>query len=149
MKAWSSDHRGAVKPLRFKKGVAEGMARDIMKARRQILRRADPMETWVLMRLADDIKSLGEIEHLESLATKFEEGDHYLARNLDNDPHEAQEVANEMAADLRVLKGHAAELVGEPVTVERLRQAEELLCRYGVELDLVDRAKLPKDVHLN
>src|SRR5579859_2214730 len=129
-----------MKALKFKKGVAEAMARDIMAARRKILRRADPGDTWILMRLADNLKDLGQADHLEALANRFETGNHYVGRNLEiDDPEEAQGVANEMAADLRVFKSHMEELVDEPITEDRLRHAEEICRNYGVTLSLLSR----------
>ncbi len=138
-----------MKPLKFKKSVAEGMARDIMSARAQILRGADPEETWLLMRLADDLKSLGAAERLETLANKYEAGNHYLAYHLEIEDEEAQDAANKMASDLRRLKSRADELVQEPVTEERLKAAEKICGNYGVKLELLNRTAGSDESFLN
>jgi len=138
-----------MRPLKFKKGMCEGMARDIMAARGRILRRAEPEETYTLMRLADDLKSLGQMEHLETLANKFEAGRHYIGEHHDiEDPEVAQGIADEMAADLRKLKSHVLPTY-EPITEERLRQAQQICGNYGVGLNLLERTAGSQDIRLN
>lgn len=103
-----------------------------------------------LMILADDIEAAGQMEHLEKLARQFEAGRHHLQENLELDsPEIAQQVANEMAEDLRVLNSHASEMQSQPVTEERLQRAKEMIGRYGVDLVLPDRATTPKEINLN
>ena len=128
------------------------MAEDIMAVRRQMLRKMAPDETYFLMCLADDLKEMAQLAWFDSLANRFERGQHSIGTHLDLDnPEQAQEIANEMAADMRVLRNMCLESTydREEVTDERLRQAEELVARYGGSLELLDRGKTPKDVSLN
>jgi len=114
------------------------------------LRQAPPQETHQLMVLADDVEAAGSIEHLEKLARQFEAGRHHLQENLELDnPETAQQVANEMAEDLRVLNSHTSELQSQPVTEERLQQAKEMFQRYGVDLPLPDLATNLNEINFN
>ena len=137
-----------MQPMKLARSVAEAMARDVMDARRKALRRMTIDEGYTLMVLSENLKDVAQANWLESLANRFERGQHYLGRNLEiDDPEEEQAIANEMAGDLRELRQHIT--FEEPVTVERLRNAEEILGKYGIELKLVDRAMVPEDVPLN
>ena len=102
------------------------------------------------MVLRDDLLDMAQSNWLESLSNRFERGQHHLAEHMNiEDPDEAQEIANNMAADLRELKNLRSTGFGEPVTEERLREAEEILARGGVKLKLVDRGMVPKDISHN
>ena len=136
--------------LKLAKSIAYAMAEDIRKARYRILRKADPNETYELMVLMDDLKEVGDQSWLESLSNRFERGQHYIGKHMEiEDPDEAQEIANEMAADLREMKQRRAEFMQAEVTIERLRNAEKLVAKYGVKLNLADRLQTSAEVSPN
>lgn len=138
--------------MRFAKSVANRMAEDIRIERRRLLRKMNPEETYFLMVLADDLENIAMLDRLEVLANKFERGQHHIGTHLEiGDETKAQEIANEMATDMRELRRMAldADRDREEVTEQRLREAEEMVARYGGELQLVDRSKVPKDISLN
>jgi len=136
--------------MKLAKSVAEAMAEEIRVVRHRLLRKMDPNESYFLMVLRNDLLNVAQMNWLESLSNRYERGSHYLGRNLGiEDPNEAQEIANGMAADLRVLRNLSMELEREPVTAERLRRAEEMVAHYGGKLTLVDRGKIPEDIALN
>lgn len=137
-------------PMKLSKTVAEAMAEEIRVVRHRLLRKMDPEETLFLMELREDLLNIAQRNWLESLSNRFERGQHYLGRNLGiEDPREAQQVANDMAGSLREMRMRSLEFMGEPLTVERLRKAEEMVARYGRKLVLVDRGQIPKDISLN
>lgn len=136
--------------MKLSKSVAEAMAEEIRVVRHRLLRKMEVEESFFLMELREDLLNVAQRNWLESLSNRFERGQHYLGRNLGiADPKEAQAVANEMAEDLRDMRKRSLEFMREPLTEERLRQAEELVAKYGRKLVLVDRGRIPKDVGLN
>jgi hypothetical protein len=136
--------------VRFAKSVAESMAEELRHARWKVLRKITIEEAYFLMVLRDDLLDMAQGNWLESLSNRFERGQHHLGEHLEiENPDEAQEIANEMAADLRELKNLRSDTFGEPVTEERLREAEQILARGGVKLKLVDRGMVPKDISPN
>jgi hypothetical protein len=139
-----------VKPLNFSKSVAHAMARDVQQARWDALERLDPEEAYFLLQLYDSLIDVGDVSWLASLSDRYERGQHHLGKHVGiDDPVEEQEVANEMAEDLRELKRLRLETMREPLTEEGLKKAEELLRRAGVELKLLDRGQVPQDVWQN
>jgi hypothetical protein len=128
------------------------MAEDILAIRRRMLRKMSPEETLILLELADDLKEMAQLAWFDSLANRFERGQHHLGTHLEiDDPNKAQEIANEMAADMRELRNHCVEFDHDrqEVTEERLGDAEKLVARYGGTLELLDRGKIQKDISLN
>ena len=136
--------------LKLAKSVAYAMAEDLRKARHRVLGKATPEETYDLMVLIDDLKDVGDQSWLESLSSRYERGQHHLGMHIEiDDPEEAQEIANEMAADLRKLNEMRGELVRAEVTEQRLREAEELVGKYGVKVNLSGRLQKPGEVSPN
>jgi len=140
-----------MKTLKLAKSVAYALAEDIRLARQKLIGKATIEETYELMMLIDGLKDMGDQSWLESLSNRFERGQHYLGRNLNiEDPAEAQEVANEMAADLREMKQRQAEFSEEnEVTMERLQAADQLLEKYGFHLNLTTRLQTEAEVWPN
>ncbi|HEY3780333.1 MAG TPA: hypothetical protein VGL56_04560 [Fimbriimonadaceae bacterium] len=130
-----------MKTLKLAKSVAYAMAEDIRVARQKVIGKATIEETYELMILIDALKDMGDQTWMESLSNRFERGQHYLARNLNiEDPAEAQAIANEMAADLRELKERRAEDCRDnEVTEERLKAAEVLFEKHGIQVNLTSR----------
>jgi hypothetical protein len=140
------------RPLRLKKSLAESMAKDVKFARWKVLRKVSIEEAYELMRLMDDLEHMAHIDWLDSLATRYSRGQHHLGKHLEiDDPAEVQELADEIADDMRELYEMATAEDDErtPVTVNRLRWAEELIAKHGVPIVLVARASSDYDVSLN
>src|SRR5687767_6596782 len=99
--------------MRLKKDLAEAMARDIVAARRRILRRATPEETYELMVLSDDLKHMAHLSWMDSLADRFGRGQHHLGKNFDLGPGEAEALGQEMAQDMRDIADRTREFDSE------------------------------------
>ena len=138
--------------MMLKKSVAEAMARDIKFARWRVLRKVTIEQAYFLIRLMEDLEHMAHIEWLDSLANRYERGQHHLGRHLElDDPGEVEETAQEIAEDMRQFKRMAEEFDDErePVTIERLQEAEDLLAKHGYPVVLVSRAKGNFDLSLN
>jgi hypothetical protein len=138
--------------MMLKKSVAEVMARDIKFARFGVLRKVTVEQAYFLMRLMEDLEHMAHIEWLDSLANRYERGQHHLAKHLEiEDPEEVVETAHEIAEDMRQFKRMAEEFDDErePVTIERLQEAEDLLAKHGYPVVLVARARGDHEISLN
>lgn len=138
--------------MMLKQSLAQAMARDIKHARWKVLRKVTPEQAYFLMRLFEDLEQMAHISWLDSLAERYSRGQHHLGKHLEiDDPDEVKEIANEIADDMRRFKEMAQEFDDErePVTLERLRQAEELLANHGQHVVLVARARGDHDLSMN
>lgn len=137
-------------PMKLAKPIAHSMAKDLQKARWRALRQISVDQAYFLLRLYDDLISVGDLNWMESLSNRLERGQHYIAKHHEiDDPELAQEIANEMADDLRDMREMRGELLRDPLTIDRLRTAEEILMPCGIKLHLLDRLQTEEEVSLN
>ena len=128
------------------KSMLDRLAEDIRHARWKVLRKISIDDAYYLMVLREDLLNVSQRNWLDSLSNRYERGQHHLKEHFETDDDSAQEIADSMAADMRVLRSHMEEMIEEPVTVERLLRAEEIFRNAGLEMKLVDRGQIPKDL---
>ncbi len=141
-------YNSSMDPMKLSRSVAMGMANDVRDARWKVLRKLTIEEAYFLMVLKDDLELVSDMNWHASLAKRLRSRPEVWVTNMELDEDE-EHVVDEMADFEEQAIGHMRELMREPMTMERLKQGEELLLSKGVKINLTNRLQSDGEVHPN
>src|SRR2546421_8049866 len=136
-------------PMKLTRSVAASMARDVRQARWKVLKKLTPEEGLFLLNLHSDLEIISDMNWHDSLSRRLETGHAIIAKNMGLDEDEGLEIAKEMAADELESREMMREMIREPMTIERMKEGEDLLASKGAPINLLNRSQDTQDVHQN
>ena len=136
-------------PMKLSRSVAEAMARDVRDARWKILRKISVEDAYFLMKVMDDLETISHMNWHASLARSLDERPEVWIENMELDEEDGHETTEEMADFERQAVEQMREMIREPMTVERLKKAEDLIRSHGVDITLVGRSQVTEEIPLN
>jgi hypothetical protein len=125
-------------PMKLSRSVAMSMAEDLRDARWKVLKKLTPEEGLFLLNLKDDLELVSDMNWHASLAKRLKDRPEVWIENMELEEDEEHAV-DEMADFEEVASEQMRELIREPVTVERMKRAEELIRSKGGEVNLTAR----------